>query len=322
MSRWEHYHLPRSVDEALSALAAYNGQARVVAGGTDLLLELQQGRKPPVAALVDVTRIPEMTQIAEREGCIYVGAAVTHTDIVASPVLSQKATCLVESCGVIGGPQVRNVATLGGNVAHALPAGDGTISLVALGAEAEVAYQIPNPRSQNPKSQPPKPKGRQPKREWRPVLSLFKGPGKSALDHASELIVQFRFPSTGQGEATAFKRIMRPQGVALPILAMAVWLKLKGDSIAAARIALGPAGPIPLRAKQAESALLGKALDDDAIREASALILREAQLRSSPHRATADYRAELIPVLAERALKLAHRRATTGDIVPEGLGLA
>src|SRR5688572_12713720 len=153
MTFWDRYYLPVSVDEALARLADNAGDARVVAGGTDLLLELQQGRKPRVAALVDVTRIPEMTTIATEGNTLLVGAAVTHTAIVASLVLAQQATCLVESCGVIGGPQVRNVATLGGNVAHALPAGDGTLSLVALDADAEIAG----------------PSGR----EWRPVRKLF-----------------------------------------------------------------------------------------------------------------------------------------------------
>src|SRR6185503_1084066 len=141
MSDWDHYHVPATVDEALANLAQYGGGARVVAGGTDLLLDWQQGHKPHTAALVDVTRIPEMINIQYQAGQIYVGAAVTHTAIVASPLLAERATCLVESCGVIGGPQVRNVATLGGNVAHALPAGDGTLSLVALDAEVEVFYE-------------------------------------------------------------------------------------------------------------------------------------------------------------------------------------
>ncbi|MBM4424951.1 MAG: hypothetical protein FJ030_16470 [Chloroflexi bacterium] len=310
MSLWQHYHLPRSVDEALSILSGYNGKAQVVGGGTDLLLELQQGRRPPVAALVDVTRIPEMNRLEERDGRVYLGAAITHTAIVAEPMLTRHATCLVESCGVIGGPQVRNVATIGGNVAHALPAGDGTISLVALEAEAEIASRTPNSNDQTPK------------RDWRPMLSLYSGPGKSAVDHHRELIVQFRFPTASAGEASAFKRIMRPQGVALPILNLAVWMKLSDGIVDEIRIALGPAGSTPLRATKAETYLTGIPLVDGVIPQAADLVLREAKLRTSPHRATAEYRAELIPVLFERAVKLARHRAATGDVVPEGLGLA
>lgn len=191
MTFWKHYHLPEHVEEALAYLEHSEGPARVVAGGTDLLLELQQGRKPLLDTLVDVTRIAEMTQIVEDAGDIIIGAAVTHTQIVKSPLLARQATCLVESCGVIGGPQVRNVGTLGGNVAHALPAGDGTLSLLALDAEAEVATTGATGVV----------------RRWQPVLSLFAGPGKSTVDRTREIIVRFRFRSPQPNAATAFKRI-------------------------------------------------------------------------------------------------------------------
>jgi carbon-monoxide dehydrogenase medium subunit len=305
---WKHYHLPDSVDEAIALLMSYAGQARVVAGGTDLILELQQGHRPPVDALVDVTRIGEMTGIHETGGWIIIGAAVTHTTLVESPMLAQAATCLVESCGVIGGPQVRNVATLGGNVAHGLPAGDGTLSLVALDAEAEIA------------GRPTHDDGRA-WREWRPVETLFKGPGKSTVDQTRELIVRFRFKPAGAGEASAFKRIMRPQGVALPILGMATWLRVNGELVETARIALGPAGPTPMRARQAEDFLRGKPIDDSTLAEAAGLILAEARLRTSKHRATSEYRRELVSVLARRALRLAAHRARSGEVVPEGVGL-
>ena len=301
MSEWDHYHVPVSVDEALAQLAQYGGRARVVAGGTDLLLDLQQGHQPHAAALVDVTRIPEMTNIQVLGPQVHVGAAVTHTASVASALLAARATCLVESCGVIGGPQVRNVATLGGNVAHALPAGDGTLSLVALDAEAEVAG----------------PAGR----AWRPVRALFAGPGKSTLA-AGEIIVQFRFDGAhlAQHEASAFKRIMRPQGVALPILGLAVWVALEGDHVRAARIALGPAGPTPLRALAAEAWLVGQTPDDAAVQQVIEHVWAEARLRTSAHRATADYRHEMVAVLVRRALPLALERARTGVAVPQGLG--
>lgn len=304
MALWEKYHLPQTVEAALMDLARYDGRARVVAGGTDLLLELQQGRKPPVAALVDVTRIPELRGIHVDGDVIIIGAAVTHTEIVASRLLTQRATCLVESCGVIGGPQVRNVATLGGNVAHALPAGDGTISLVVLGADAEVATAA----------------GRQ----WRPVAALFLGPGRSAVDHSRDLITRFRFRATGTNSRSAFKRIMRPQGVALPILGMAVWVEFADDleTVADARIALGPAGPTPMRATEAESYLVGKRLESAALQEVSRRVLAEAQLRTSKHRATREYRIELIDVLVRRNIESIRNRIHQVEVVPEGIGLA
>lgn len=301
MTFWDRYLLPTNVDEALQALA--RGSARVVAGGTDLLLDLQQGREHPVGALVDVTRISEMTAIQTDGDWLVVGAAVTHARLVQEPVLARQATCLVESCGVIGGPQVRNVATLGGNVAHALPAGDGTLSLVALDAEAEVATWD----------------GTAGRRAWRPVRALYAGPGRSAVDQTREVITRFRFRPVGPREATAYKRIMRPQGVALPILALAVWVRLDaaGERFAAARLALGPAGPAPLRAERAEAFLVGRPADGDTLRAAVPVVLEEARLRTSPHRATADYRRELVPALVERAMTLAVQRARSGEVTLE-----
>ena len=315
MTLWTNYHQPVTVDEGLAFLAQHEGAARVVSGGTDLLLEMQQGHKPPVAALVDVTGIAEMGEICVENDRIQLGAAVTHTRIVKSDVLVQRATCLVESSGVIGGPQVRNVGTLGGNVAHALPAADSTTALVVLDAEVEVATV--NGRS------------------WRPILSLFKGPGKSTVDHSRELLTRIRFQGTQPGEATAFKRIMRPQGVALPILACAVWVRVGGELsmvngqssmaneqrlIEDVRICIGPVRPTPCRAAEAEAALRGRSLDE-ALDECVAAARAEFSPRTSKHRATAEYRLEMIEVLLRRSLPLALHRAATGTAVPEGVGL-
>jgi len=312
MPLWEKYHRPQTIDAALARLREHDGRARILAGGTDLLLEMQQGHKPPVEAMVDVTAIPEMTEIRhdEQTGLIEIGAAVTHTQIVKSDLITRQATCLVESCGVIGGPQVRNVATLGGNVAHALPAADGTTALVVLDAEAEIA--APSGRS------------------WRPILSLFKGPGISTVDRSRELITRFRFVAGLPGTGTAFKRIMRPQGVALPILACAVWVKVgehisgnghNGDAVVDdVRICIGPVQPVPTRARETEQALRGRPLQE-ALPDAVAAAQAEFSPRTSKHRATAEYRVEMIDVLLRRALPLAARRARTGEAVPEGLGL-
>ena len=202
MELWQAYFTPLNVDDALETLRSYAGEAQIVAGGTDLMVDLQysdHSAAHPLAALVDVTRIAEMTRIEVSGDYLIVGAAATHTRIVKSALLEAGATCLVESCGVVGGPQVRNVGTLGGNVAHALPAGDGTTSLMALDAEADVAWSD----------------GR---REWQPLRQLYRGPGVSALDTHKDLIVAFRFRPRQEREGTAFNRIMRPQGVALPVL--------------------------------------------------------------------------------------------------------
>lgn len=299
MTLWNRYHLPQSIQEAAELLARYGGRARVVAGGTDLLLEIRQGVRPPLEALVDITHIPELRRITQEGDVLIIGAGVTHSEIVRHPLVRARATCLAEGCGVIGGPQVRNVATLGGNVAHALPAADGTTALVALDAEAEVWQGG--------------------ERRRLPILEMFRGPGESILDPTRDLLLALRVPLQGAGEASAFKRIMRPQGVALPILNCAVWVRLASDgmTIEQARVCIGPIGPTPQRALSVEEVLIGKPYDAALLEEAMRLARRDLHPRASKYRATAEYREEMIAVLLRRALPLAVRRARSGEAVPE-----
>ncbi len=289
MSLWKHYHLAKSVPDALQALAMAAGPARLIAGGTDLILDVSQGRHPPVHTFVDVTSIPEMNVIEVRQGRLFIGAGVPLNRIVDSRLVREHAQALVESCGLIGGPQVRNTATLGGNVAHALPAADGSIALLALEAQAEVANRDG--------------------RRLVPIGEMYTGPGHSVLIPDREVLVGFYLPLREPLQASAFQRIMRPQGVALPILNMGVWLSRRQDIITDVRIALGPAGPVPRRASTAESVLRNSAFNAENIAAALKALLQETSFRSSPHRATADYRRQMAGVLLESVLRTAWRRA-------------
>ena len=297
MPLWKDYHLPVSVDEAVGLLARYDGRARVVAGGTDLILDLQQGNEHPLEALVDVTRIVGLNEIRVEAGFILIGAGVTHNQIVESHLLQQQATALVEASYVVGGPQVRNVATIGGNVAHALPAADGTTALNALDAEVEVASFSG--------------------RRWIPFTSLFLGPGKSAIDSTREVLTALRFKATGDHEASASSRIMRPQGVALPIMNFSAKVRVLDDRIEAVALAVAPVAPTPFRCQQTEAFLTGKPATSESIEAAVAVLLSECKPRTSPHRATAEYRKEVLPVLLRRTLSKAIERAKTGEVVPE-----
>jgi len=303
MTLWNHYHTPSTVDEALELLASYAGRARVIAGGTDLLLDIRNGHLLRPEALIDVTCIEGFSRLEQVGDTLYIGAGVTHTQIVGSPVVAARATCLVESCGVVGGPQVRNVGTLGGNVAHALPAGDGTTSLVALDAEVEIVKDG--------------------ERRWLPVLDVFVGPGQSLLDQTRDLLLQFRLRLCGPREATAFKRIMRPQGVALPILGCAAWVRLdeSGQRYEDVRVCIGPVAKVPIRAGAVESVLRGQPARDDTLARAIAAANESLHPRTSKYRATADYRREMVDVLLRRVLPLAVQRARTGEAVPEGVGM-
>src|ERR671923_399924 len=139
MNLWQEYLRPTNLSQALKAFAEASRPILPIAGGTDLLLDLEQGRHAPVHTLLDVTSIEEMTALEVRGNELFVGAAVPVNRIVLDPLVITHAQALTEACNLIAGPQVRNVATLGGNVAHALPAADGTIALLALNAQAEIA---------------------------------------------------------------------------------------------------------------------------------------------------------------------------------------
>jgi xanthine dehydrogenase FAD-binding subunit len=270
MTTWSTYLIAKSIDEALEALASSPKPSYPVGGGTDLLLELQQGLKPAVHTLVDLTHIPELTLLEERAGQLFIGAAVPITKIVESPLVRFHAPAVTEACNLIGGPQVRNTATLGGNVAHALPAADGMISLVAMDAVAEIASRNGLRRE--------------------PVLNLFVGPGVSALELGKEIISGFYLPLRKDNQSSAFSRVMRPQGVALPIINMAVWIERAGDLIRDIRIAIGPSGPTPKRAHGVEEYLKGRSPLEDNLAQAHEVMNETVRFRTSAKRATAEYR--------------------------------
>ena len=205
------------------------------------------------------------------------------------PLTTELAQALVEACDLVGGPQVRNVATLGGNVAHALPAADGTIALLALDAQAEIASASGLRRV--------------------PFGDLFLGPGKSSLKHGEEILVGFYIGlAHGAHTASAFKRIMRPQGVALPIINLAVWLVRRAECIEDIHIAVGPGSSTPFRARAAEAALRGTQPDGEAVSSALEALLGEVKFRTSPRRAGAEYRRHLVDSLFKDTLAAAWQR--------------
>jgi xanthine dehydrogenase FAD-binding subunit len=285
---WNHYLVPNNIDEALAALAGATGTACPIGGGTDLLLDIQQGHHPPVDTLVDVTRIPETTRLSIQDGHLYIGAGVPVSQVAESGLVWEHAPAVCEACALIGGPQVRNTATLGGNVAHALPAADGMISLVAMDAEVEIACSGGLRRA--------------------PILSLFRGPGQSTLDLTREILLGFWIDLRIASRGSAFSRVMRPQGVALPILNMAAWIHREGDRIAGVRIAVGPAGPTPQRARSVEDFLKNCVYNPANLRAALEVWEISMRFRTSPQRATAEYRKHLCGVLLNDVMENAWQR--------------
>jgi len=289
MTLWREYKQPASLVEAIHDLSSAPGPVMPIAGGTDLMLDLQQGRHAPVHTLVDLNAIPEMNALEIREKELFVGATVPLSRIAFSHLVQEHARVLAEACQLVGGPQVRNMATLGGNVAHALPAADGTIALMVLDTRVELASL----------------EGKR-----RVLLSdLFLGPGQSALKVGQELLVGFYIPCVAPQQASAFRRIMRAQGIALPILNLAVWLERKFSRISDVRIAVGPSGPTPQRIVAAEDNLRGQPLTAEVCNNALEVLLQQVHFRTSPYRASAEYRQHLVASLLMDTLETAWQRA-------------
>lgn len=289
MNLWQEYKRPTTVVEAVDALVSSPQPAMPIAGGTDLILDLRQGRHAPVHTLIDLTFVHEMSLLEMRGDQLYIGGAVPVNQVALSPLVGLHAQGLTEAANLIAGPQVRNTATLGGNVAHALPAADGTIALTALGATAEVAgtYGI----------------------RKLPFTSLFLGPGKSAIDKTKEIIAGFYLPAIKPHQASCFKRIMRPQGVALPILNCAVWLEREGEMVKDIHIAVGPGSSVPFRATEAENTLRGHLYSEETINQTLEALLGQAQFRTSARRATAEYRRHIVGDLLKDVFTTAWKRA-------------
>ena len=267
-------------------LAKREGRARLVAGGTDLIIQLTEGRRA-ADCLVDITRIPELDRITLEDGMIVLGANVTHRQAAESSLIRERATVLAEACQAVGSLQIRNAGTLGGNVVNAMPAADGSTALLALEAEAEIADGTG--------------------RMWVPLRDLFVGPGVSRVDSAREMLTAFRFRALSERQGSALERIARRRALALPILICAVVVTLSeaGEDFESARIALGPVAPVPFRASHAEESLRGAPISLETMARAGEIAMQESHPRSSLLRAAKEYREEVIKVLVRRGLERA-----------------
>ncbi len=299
------YCYPGSVEEAVACLKQYDGSARIMAGGTDLLPDLRR-RKIAPSCLVDITRIPDLQRIEIADDWVTVGAAVTFAAICEHAFIRRRVHALREAARSVGAGAIQSAATWVGNIVQAMPAADGAIVAVALDAEAEIVGDDGW--------------------RWEPVQGLFEGPGVSSIDSARELVTRVRFRRIGAGTGTAWCRVGRRSALVLPILncAVRVELQLPGNRgsetserqhrVADAAIALGPVAPQPARAAQAEVFLRGRAPRRDVLQHAGEIAQSEANPRSSIMRASRAYRLEIIPTLVAEALSEAVARARASSV--------
>jgi carbon-monoxide dehydrogenase medium subunit len=283
------YHAPTTVAEAVGLLARHGEDAKVLSGGQSLIPMMKLRLAAP-RHLVDINRIPGLDHVREADGALRIGALAREADLEAADLVRARYPILVDTCRVIADPLVRNLATVAGNLAHGDPANDHPATMLTLGAEVVAVG---------------------PRGERRiPVAGFFTGPFATALA-ADEVLTEVRVPVPPPRSAGAYLKLERKVGD-FATAAVAVQLTLAADGTCQrAGIGLTNVGPTPLAARRAEAFLAGKRLDDGAVREAARLCAEEAR-PTADGRGSAEYKRDLVRVLAGRALRRAARRADGG----------
>jgi carbon-monoxide dehydrogenase medium subunit len=282
---WQTYHSVTSLDEALNILADQREKARIVAGGTDLIIELERKVRRGVETLIDITRVPGLDQITlDEQGLIHLGPLVTHNACVGSKLIVECALPLAQACWEVGAPQIRNRATVAGNLITASPANDTITPLMALDA----SVTLRSTRGERTV----------------PLAEFYTGVRKTVM-LPDELLTDITFPAMAASEKGMFIKLALRRAQAISVVDAAVIVDRDpaqaGSPVTQARIALGSVAPTIVRAPEAESFLRGKTLTDDVMAQAGELALRAAKPIDDV-RGPAVYRAEMVKVTVTRAL--------------------
>lgn len=278
-------HQPQTVDDALGLAASFGARGHFIAGGTDLVVQIGRGRHNP-DHLIDLSRIEGLNKIDVTSEGFRIGAMVTHKTIERHPSFQSDLTMLAEAAHVVGGHQVRNVATIGGNIANASPAADVVAPLLALDAVV--------------------------------TLESASGLRQVALDHfllgsgktdrrADEMLTAVHFSRLSPGSASVFLKNGRRKAMEISVVCVAACLTVRGSVVSNVRISLGAVAPRTLRARSAEAFLEGQAVNSDLITQAACLASEDCQPIDDV-RASADYRRMLVSVLVARALEICIER--------------
>ncbi|MFC1980490.1 FAD binding domain-containing protein [Chloroflexota bacterium] len=284
----EEYLFPRSVQEALRILKSYKGQAQIIAGGTDLILELKD-KVRNVKCLVDIGEIEVLKKIEYDRDYIKVGAGVTHSQVASSELIQRHATVLAEAAFAVGSPLVRNLGTIAGNIVNAQPAADTAVALFALEAEVEITNSHGTTIV--------------------PVENLYKDVGISKIDSTAEIVTSIRFKALKSNQGSIFVRLSQRKALALPVLNAAVVVTVKNYHFEEVKIVIAPVAPCPFRPKSAENLLRDVPIERRLIEQAAEAAASEANPRDSALRGSSEYRKEMVKVLVKRALKQATQRA-------------
>jgi CO/xanthine dehydrogenase FAD-binding subunit len=283
------YAAPKSLQEAIDLLSRLNGEARPLAGGTDLIAQMKEHRKSP-ALVVDVKRIPELNVLSfdEKHG-LRLGAAVSCMRIANFPAAREKYVALADACGLIGSVQIQNRAAVGGNFCNATPSADTVPPIISYGGTVVIAG--PNGRRELP------------------AEDFFVGPGQTVLGNG-EILVEITIPMPSVHSGAAYLRFIPREEMDIAVAGVGSFVRCSADGLRCdqARITLAAVAPTAVRAREAEEFLAGKTPDETTFAQAGELAARAAKPISDV-RGSAAYRIELIKVLTRRSLLQAWARA-------------
>ena len=279
---WNKYISTTNIDETLNVLADYKENARIVAGATDLILELERGQRKGIDALIDITRIPGMDRISlDEDNNIHLGPLVTHNHCAGSRLIQDYALPLAMAAWEVGSPQIRNRGTIVGNLVTASPANDTISPLVALNARLILRSKTGERVVE--------------------LKDFYTGVRKTVLK-SDEMVVDIVFPAMTRYQKGTYMKVALRKAQAISLLNISVILTLADKKIEKASIALGAVAPTIIHADAAESYLAGKELGEEILDEAAGLVLQAARPISDV-RGSASYRKAMVRVGAKRCLK-------------------
>ena len=277
------YHLAKDIRDALAVMQKANGGARVIAGGTDLILQQRRGERK-AAILVDITRIPGLDRIERQGDTLVFGALVTHAQAAASPLVRQYIPAVAEACSLVGSPQIRNMGTLVGNIVSAQPGADAALSLHVFDTQVRVVGHAGERNMDLP--------------------DLYEGLGLCCIDSCQEMITHLLVPLTQERCGSAFERLSQRSTLTLPVVNTAVSLCIDRGAghIGRARVVVGPVSSIPFEAVKAEDVLMGAEPTIEIFKRAGEVAAEESRPRASQLRGGREYRKNMVKVMVKRAL--------------------
>lgn len=272
---------PETLDEAISLLESHSGQAKYIAGGTDVMVKVKEGNLEP-DLLISLKKVPDMNEVELDQNTreLKIGALVTHRELEVSQLIQKRYPIIHDAVSNIGSLQIRNVATIGGNLVNSVPSADGAIPLIAL--DAKVTFMGTTGK------------------QTEELLKFFLGPGQNILQ-PSEILTGITVPPLLPNTGSAYIKFSRRAAMELPLLGVGVLISLDDSQAKCvkARICLGVAAPVPLRAFEAEKYLEGKPVTVETLTEAGRIAGEEAKVRDSI-RGVAWYRREMVNVQVKR----------------------